>query len=59
MIAFADKTDQELAADARMLAQALGRVRTELASRGIEVDILSYNGTRVEVDIERVTREKL
>jgi hypothetical protein len=37
MTIFADKTDQELAADARMIVSALTRIRTEAAKRGIEI----------------------
>lgn len=59
MTAFADKTDRELAADARMIVAALTRIRTEAAKRGIEIDILTYYDGKVEVQIERVTREKL
>jgi hypothetical protein len=56
----ADKTDQELVADAQMLAAELSKVREALERRGIESDLLSYEGGRVEVkNFERVTREKL
>lgn len=59
MTMFADKTDQELAADARMIVAALSRIRTEAARRGIDIDITPYYDGKVEVQIERVTREKL
>ena len=55
----ADKTDEELAADARMIVSALTRIRTEAAKRGIEMDLLTYSDGKVEVQIERVRREKL
>ena len=58
-IAMADKTDEELAADARMIVSALTRIRTEAAKRGIEMDLLTYSDGKVEVQIERVRREKL
>jgi hypothetical protein len=59
MIAHADKTDIELAADARMIAAALTRIRTELHRRGIDSDVRYWTEGKVELDIERVTREKL
>jgi len=55
----ADKTDAELAADVRMIVAALTRIRTEAAKRGIEMDLMTYYDGRVEVQIERVRREKL
>lgn len=58
-IAITDKSDVELAADARMIVAALTRIRTELHRRGIEVDLLTRSEGKVEVQIERVTREKL
>ena len=60
MIAHADKTDQELVADARMLTRELSKVRVELERRGVESDVLTYQGGKVEItNFERVTREKL
>jgi 7,8-dihydro-6-hydroxymethylpterin-pyrophosphokinase len=59
MTAAADKSDQELAADARMIVAALGRIRTEARRRGIDIDLLVWDEGKVEVTIERVTREKL
>lgn len=59
MTMFADKTDQELAADARMIVSALTRIRTEAARRGIEIDLVTWEDGKVEVRIERVRREKL
>lgn len=59
MSVHADKTDVELAADARMIVAALSRIRAEAARRGIEIELLTYSDGRVEVQIERVTREKL
>jgi hypothetical protein len=56
---FADKTDQELAADARMIVSALTRIRTEAAKRGIEIDLLTWADGKVEATIERVRRGKL
>lgn len=58
-IAITDKTDAELAADARMIAAALTRIRTELHRRGIESDVRYWTDGKVELDIERVQREKL
>ena len=58
-IAITDKSDVELAADARMIVAARTRIRTELHRRGIEVDLLTRSEGKVEVQIERVTREKL
>lgn len=58
-MSMAEKTDAELAADARMIVAALTRIRTEAAKRGIEIDLLTYYDGKVEVQIERVKREKL
>ena len=57
--AMADKSDVELAADARMIVAALTRIRTELHRRGIEADLLTWSEGKVEVQLERVTRERL
>jgi hypothetical protein len=59
MISHADKTDVELAADARMIVAALARIRTEARRRGIEIDLVCWEEGKVEAMIERVTREKL
>ena len=54
-----DRTDVELAADARMIVAALARIRTEAHRRGIDFDLLTWSEGKVEVQIERVVREKL
>lgn len=54
-----EKSDVELAADARMIVAALARIRTEAHRRGIEIDLLTWSEGKVEVQIERVRREKL
>lgn len=54
-----ERTDEELAADARMLAAELSKVRTALAHRGVEVDLITWCEGKIELTIERVTREKL
>jgi hypothetical protein len=61
MIALADKTDQELVADVRMLVGELSELRAELKRRDIEFDVFSYGGgERMEAkNFERVTREAL
>lgn len=61
MSAHADKTDAELAADARMLVAELSEIRSELKRRGVEFDVFSYGGgERMEAkNFERVTREAL
>lgn len=58
-IAITDKSDAELAADARMIVAALSRIRAELHKRGIESDLLTWSEGKVEVQIERVKREAL
>lgn len=53
-------TDKELVADAKMYALALSNVNTELKRRGIEAWFTAYDEyTRIEVEYERVTREKI
>ena len=54
MTMFAEKTDQELAADARMIVAALSRIRTEARRRGIDIDLLTWEDGKVEATIERV-----
>lgn len=58
-MSMADKTDAELAADARMIVAALTRIRTEATKRGIEIDLVTYYDGKVDVQIERVRREML
>ncbi|WP_208280122.1 hypothetical protein [Massilia oculi] len=58
-IAIAEKTDAELAADARMIVAALSRIRVEACKRKIDIDLLQYSDGTLQVEIERVTREKL
>ncbi len=52
-------TDAEVVANARMLCAELSRHRMTLAERGIECEFSCYTSGRVEMDAERVTREKL
>jgi hypothetical protein len=60
MTTLANKTDGELAADARMLVAELSKVCVELSKRGIEVNTLNYEGGELKVhSIERITKEVL
>jgi hypothetical protein len=59
MIALRDKTDQELAADLRMIVDALSKVRMELVERGVSARIITYTDGHAEVAIARVTKEVL
>lgn len=53
------KSDTELAADARMVAQELSELMVELNRRKIETDIRTYVGGRMEIDIYRDKREQV
>lgn len=60
MITRVDKTDEELVADVQMVAAELSKLRQELERRGIESDLFTYQGGKVEIkNFERVTRTKL
>ncbi|HYD58903.1 MAG TPA: hypothetical protein VEC35_01015 [Noviherbaspirillum sp.] len=54
-----DKSDAELAADARMVVQELSALLTEFKHRGIEWDARAYASGRMEIDIYRNSREDL
>lgn len=54
-----DKTDAELAADTYMVAAELSSLCMELTRRGITVETLHYSSGKVEIDIKRITEEKL
>lgn len=58
-LSLSDKTDAELAADARMIVAALSRIRVEACRRSIDIDLLHYSDGTLQVEIERVKREKL
>lgn len=58
-VSMSEKSDVELAADARMIVAALTRIRTEAYRRGIEIELLTWHEGKVELLIERVRREKL
>ncbi len=54
------QTDEDLAADVRMLVADLSKLCVELGKRGIEVNLLNYEGGAMKVhSIERVTKEAL
>lgn len=59
MTALADKSDQELAADVRMVVEEFNRISGELTSRGITVKPGAYTSGRIEVRIYRQHREEL
>ena len=55
-----DRTDEDLAADVRMLVDELSKLCVELGRRGIEVNTLNYEGGAIKVhSVERITREAL
>lgn len=55
-----NRTDEDLVADVKMLVAELSKMCVELARRGIESDLLSYQGGAVEIkNFERVKREAL
>jgi hypothetical protein len=56
---YQDKSDVELAADARMVVQELSDFMAEFKRRGIEMDISTYSSGRAEVEIYRDKREVL
>ena len=58
-IALVEGADVEIIANARMLCAELSRHRATLVGRGIECDMLCWDSGRVEMNAERVSREKL
>jgi hypothetical protein len=53
------KSDADLAADVRMVAQELSGLLGELKQRRIEWDTRHYDSGRIEVEIYRTNREDL
>lgn len=55
-----DMSDEELVADARMMADELNRIHQELAVRGVTIDWFTYNnGATFRTEYARITKREL
>jgi hypothetical protein len=53
------QTDADLAATGRMIATELGKVATELVSRGVEWEVAYWLNGNIKVEFKRVTTEQI